>query len=101
AALCAGAAMPLVAMMRAPASLLAAVVTTTSLVFLAILGWLAARAGAARPLVGALRVTIWGALAMAVTYAAGALFRAVVGRDPGAEREGPHGNPPPPAKRPA
>jgi len=78
AAFSAGAAMPLVAMMLAPASLLAAVVTTTSHVFLAILGWLAARAGAARPLVGALRVTIWGALAMAVTYAAGALFGAVV-----------------------
>ena len=41
---------------------------------LAILGSLAARAGGARPAVGALRVTFWGALAMALTYGVGTLF---------------------------
>jgi len=74
----AGAAMPLLIMLLAPTSLLAGVVTVTSLAFLAILGWLAARAGGARAGVGALRVTFWGALAMALTYAVGALFGAVV-----------------------
>jgi VIT1/CCC1 family predicted Fe2+/Mn2+ transporter len=45
-----------------------------SLVFLAGLGAVAARAGGARPIRGALRVTFWGALAMAFTAAVGWLF---------------------------
>jgi VIT1/CCC1 family predicted Fe2+/Mn2+ transporter len=49
-----------------------------SLLFLAILGWLAARAGGARAILGALRVTLWGALAMAITYGVGALFGTIV-----------------------
>ena len=57
---------------------LAAFVVGTSLAFLAILGSLAARAGGARPTVGALRVTFWGALAMALTYSVGAPFGTVV-----------------------
>ena len=73
-----GAAMPLLSIFLAPSSSLAAVVTGTSLAFLAILGGLAARAGGARATVGALRVTFWGALAMALTYGVGALFGAVV-----------------------
>lgn len=73
-----GAAMPLLSVLLAPGNTLAAVVTGTSLVFLAILGGLAARAGGARATVGALRVTFWGALAMAITYGVGALFGAVV-----------------------
>ena len=73
-----GAAMPLLSILLAPSSTLAAVVTGTSLTFLAILGGLAARAGGARALVGALRVTFLGALAMALTYSVGALFGAVV-----------------------
>jgi VIT1/CCC1 family predicted Fe2+/Mn2+ transporter len=44
------------------------------LVFLALLGGLAARAGGAGVTVGAIRVTFWGALAMAVTAGVGALF---------------------------
>jgi VIT1/CCC1 family predicted Fe2+/Mn2+ transporter len=68
-----GAALPLLT----PA-LVATAVTVTSLAFLAILGWLAARAGGARAGVGALRVAVWGALAMAVTYGVGGLFGAVV-----------------------
>jgi VIT1/CCC1 family predicted Fe2+/Mn2+ transporter len=73
-----GAAMPLLVMLLAPSSLLTAALATTSLAFLATLGWLAARIGGARTMRAALRVTFWGALAMALTYAAGALFGAVV-----------------------
>jgi VIT1/CCC1 family predicted Fe2+/Mn2+ transporter len=72
-----GAVMPLLSVLLAPANILAAVVTGTSLVVLAILGGLAARAGGARVTVGALRVTFWGALAMTITYGVGALFGAV------------------------
>ena len=53
-------------------------VSGTSLVFLAVLGAVAARAGGAGMLVGAWRVTFWGALAMAITAGVGALFGAVV-----------------------
>ena len=42
------------------------------------MGALAARAGGARVAAGALRVTAWGALAMAVTWGIGALFGAAV-----------------------
>jgi VIT1/CCC1 family predicted Fe2+/Mn2+ transporter len=73
-----GAAMPLLTVLLTPAGTLPALVVATSLVFLASLGWLAARAGGARPAVGAVRVTFWGALAMAITYGVGALFGAVV-----------------------
>ena len=73
-----GAALPLLIVFLAPANTLAAFVVGTSLAFLAILGSLAARAGGARPTVGALRVTFWGALAMALTYSVGALFGTVV-----------------------
>jgi VIT1/CCC1 family predicted Fe2+/Mn2+ transporter len=45
-----------------------------SLVFLAILGGLASRVGGANPILGAGRVTFWGALAMAATAGVGALF---------------------------
>ena len=70
--------MPLLSVSLAPATSITPVVTGASLAFLAILGSIAARAGGARTGVGALRVTFWGALAMAVTYAVGALFGAVV-----------------------
>jgi VIT1/CCC1 family predicted Fe2+/Mn2+ transporter len=46
----------------------------TSLAFLAILGGAAARAGGAGVLIGAARVTFWGALAMALTAGIGTLF---------------------------
>jgi vacuolar iron transporter family protein len=52
-------------------------VSLTSLVFLAVLGVAAARAGGASPWVGAARVTFWGAAAMAVTAGAGKLFGVV------------------------
>ncbi len=46
----------------------------SSLFFLALLGLLAARTGGALALASVLRVTFWGALAMALTAAAGAIF---------------------------
>ena len=70
----AGAAMPLVVTGIAPVAHLIPLVSGTSLLFLALLGGLAARAGGARVTVGALRVTFWGALAMVVTAGVGALF---------------------------
>jgi VIT1/CCC1 family predicted Fe2+/Mn2+ transporter len=53
------------------------VVCGTSLVFLAILGGLAARVGGASVRVGAMRVTFWGALAMGLTAGVGTLFGTV------------------------
>ena len=69
-----GAAMPLAVTAMAPDSGLIPLVAGTSLVFLALLGGLAARAGGAGVSLGAIRVTFWGALAMAVTAGVGALF---------------------------
>ena len=73
-----GAALPLVTVALAPRAQLALAVSASSLVFLAILGGLAARAGGAGVRAGIARVTFWGALAMALTTAVGALFGAVV-----------------------
>jgi VIT1/CCC1 family predicted Fe2+/Mn2+ transporter len=69
-----GAAMPLVVTAMAPAAGLIPLVAGTSLVFLALLGGLAASAGGAGMTMGAIRVTFWGALAMALTAGVGALF---------------------------
>ena len=73
-----GAAMPLAITALAAASLLIPLVSGTSLVFLALLGGLAARAGGAGVWTGAIRVTFWGALAMAVTAATGWISGTVV-----------------------
>ena len=73
-----GAALPLGVTALASGSNLIAWVTAMSLVFLALLGALAARAGGAKVWTGASRVTFWGALAMAITAAVGSLFGAVV-----------------------
>jgi len=72
-----GAAMPLLAVAMVPDSGLIIVVSGTSLVFLAILGGVAARVGGASTMTGAMRVTFWGALAMALTAGVGALFGTV------------------------
>ena len=72
-----GAALPLLAVAIAPESSLIPVVSGTSLVFLAVLGGLAARVGGARVAVGAMRVTFWGALAMGLTAGVGTLFGTV------------------------
>jgi len=72
-----GAALPLAAVAIVPHSSLIPVVAGTSLVFLAILGGLAARVGGASVTVGAMRVTFWGAIAMGLTAGVGALFGTV------------------------
>jgi VIT1/CCC1 family predicted Fe2+/Mn2+ transporter len=69
--------MPLLVTAIAPQAALIPLVSGTSLVFLALLGGLAAHAGGAGVRVGAIRVTFWGALAMAVTTGVGALFGTV------------------------
>lgn len=74
----AGAALPLAVTALVPGPGLIAWVAATSLLFLALLGALAARAGGARMGLGAWRVGFWGALAMAITAGVGALFGAVV-----------------------
>jgi vacuolar iron transporter family protein len=73
-----GAAMPLVTVLVTPETRLVSVVSVVSLIFLALLGVLAARAGGAPIIRSAIRVTFWGALAMGLTAAVGALFGTVV-----------------------
>ena len=72
-----GAVMPLLVTIVASPARVIPLVAGTSLVFLALLGGLAARAGGAGVMVGALRVTFWGALAMAVAAGVGSLFGTV------------------------
>jgi VIT1/CCC1 family predicted Fe2+/Mn2+ transporter len=69
-----GAVLPLLVVVLFPLSALMWAVSGSSLVFLALLGSLAARAGGASVLAAAARVTFWGALAMALTAGVGALF---------------------------
>jgi vacuolar iron transporter family protein len=69
-----GAVFPLWVVLLAPASALAEAVVGASLLFLGLLGGMAAKAGGAKAVVGALRVCFWGALAMGVTYGMGTLF---------------------------
>ena len=69
-----GASLPLLSVLFIPESWLIAGVAGCSLVVLTALGGVAASAGGANRLVGALRVLIWGAAAMAVTAGVGALF---------------------------
>jgi VIT1/CCC1 family predicted Fe2+/Mn2+ transporter len=69
----AGAILPLLAVILSPAAWLLYTVPAATLLFLAILGALGAQAGGAGIAKGAVRVTFWGALAMAVTAAIGAL----------------------------
>jgi len=73
-----GAALPLLAVLFAPSSFIMPAVGGSSLVFLAMLGCLAAYAGGAKIITSVARVTIWGALAMALTTAIGRMFGAVV-----------------------
>lgn len=69
-----GAALPLLVVALAPASLVLWSVFLTSLLFLAVLGGLAARTGGSPVRVGVMRITFWGALAMAITAGVGMLF---------------------------
>lgn len=73
-----GAALPLVVVLLAPLAILMWAVAASSLLFLALLGSLSARVGGASMKVAAIRVSFWGALAMALTAGVGALFGAVV-----------------------
>jgi len=73
-----GAALPLAVAVVSPASSLLYAVAGSALVFLALLGALAAHTGGAGMAVGAWRVTFWGALAMAITAGVGAWFGAPV-----------------------
>ncbi len=74
----AGAALPLLTVLIVPTASLILAVSIASLVFLALLGAVAAKTGGAGMVKGALRVTFWGALALAVTAGIGALFGTVV-----------------------
>ena len=73
-----GAALPLVVAALAPGRGLIPWMAGMSLVFLALLGYTSARVGGANLLMGAWRVTFWGALAMGITAGVGSLFGAVV-----------------------
>lgn len=72
-----GATLPLLVAYLSAEAHIASYVAIMSLIFLALLGALAAKAGGANVLTGTMRVAFWGALAMAVTAAAGRLFGVV------------------------
>lgn len=73
-----GALLPLAVTALAPANGLIMWISATSLVFLAVLGVVAAQVGGANIWVSAWRVTFWGALALGITAGVGKLFGAVV-----------------------
>jgi VIT1/CCC1 family predicted Fe2+/Mn2+ transporter len=73
-----GAAMPLAMVLVAPAAWLVWVVSAASLLFLALLGAIGARAGGANVTKATLRVTFWGAFAMALTAGIGAVVGTAV-----------------------
>ena len=73
-----GAAMPLLMAAISPANVLIPIVSAASLGFLALLGAIGARAGGANVLRATVRVTFWGALALAITAGIGKLFGTVV-----------------------
>ena len=72
-----GAALPLLVVLLVPSAALMWAVSASSLLFLALLGSLAARAGGAAVITATVRVTFWGALAMDLTGGVGALFGVV------------------------
>ena len=73
-----GAAFPLLIVLLVPVTAMALAVTVASLLFLALLGAIGARAGGAGIGKAVARVTFWGAVAMAITAGIGRLFGAVV-----------------------
>jgi VIT1/CCC1 family predicted Fe2+/Mn2+ transporter len=73
-----GAALPLLMTVISPVSYMVPIVAGSSLIFLAFMGGLAANTGGANVLIGAGRVTFWGALAMAITAGIGALIGTAV-----------------------
>jgi len=66
--------LPLLVVLASPPRALIWLVAGSSLVFLALMGAVAARVGGANVVAGAARVTFWGALAMLATAGVGALF---------------------------
>jgi VIT1/CCC1 family predicted Fe2+/Mn2+ transporter len=74
----AGAAAPLALVLASPPSLLIPIVSAGSLIFLAALGFLGAKTGGAAIVTPVVRVTFWGALAMALTAGIGAVVGTVV-----------------------
>lgn len=74
-----GAALPVLLVLFVPLAGMIPVVALSSLLFLAVLGAIAARTGGASVTTGAVRVTLWGALAMAATALIGRLIGGVVG----------------------
>jgi VIT1/CCC1 family predicted Fe2+/Mn2+ transporter len=74
----AGAAMPLLMVIVSPTAALVPIVSAASLGFLAVLGAIGAKAGGSNVLRATIRVTFWGALAMAITAGIGKLFGTVV-----------------------
>ena len=73
-----GAAFPLFVAILSPVEWVIWTVIISSLLFLALLGGVAARIGGASTMAGAIRVTFWGALAMGLTAGVGALFGTAV-----------------------
>lgn len=73
-----GAALPLMVLLLAPQPNLIFWISASSLLFLALLGVLAAQIGGASKLKGAWRVSFWGALAMLVTAGVGLMFGSVL-----------------------
>ena len=73
-----GAAMPLAMVLIAPTARLVPIVSIASLLFLALLGAVGAKAGGANALKASVRVTFWGALAMALTAGIGAVIGTAV-----------------------
>jgi len=78
AAFASGAALPLITALLTPTNMMAPVVSAAALVFLALLGVIGARAGGAPVIKAAIRVTFWGALAMALTALIGSLSGTIV-----------------------
>jgi len=74
-----GAVIPLIIAGLVPAAQITLIVAVTTLVALSVLGGLGASAGGASIVKGAIRVTFWGALAMAATAAVGMIFGVTVG----------------------
>ncbi|MGB2914745.1 MAG: VIT family protein [Pyrinomonadaceae bacterium] len=73
-----GASLPLLVTALLAGSMMIPVVAVSSLIFLALLGGVAARAGGASILTGSLRVLFWGAMAMGATALVGKIFGTVV-----------------------
>jgi VIT1/CCC1 family predicted Fe2+/Mn2+ transporter len=77
AAFATGAALPLLVAAAAPVGALGWAAPVASLIFLAVLGAWSARMAGAQPMRPTARIVFWGAVAMAITAAAGAVFGAV------------------------